>query len=85
MNLYLLLNPYILLQLYLGWQGYYICQEYLFIIQESYHDSQREIFKVMERRLYNYIMMPAMILSWFWFTINTYLRFFNFFRVMDAN
>ena len=23
-----------------------------------------EIFKVMERRLYNYIMMPAMMLSW---------------------
>ena len=23
-----------------------------------------EIFKVMERKLYNYIMMPAMILSW---------------------
>tara|TARA_B100001564_G_C20594632_1_gene649596 strand:+ start:649 stop:1038 length:390 start_codon:yes stop_codon:yes gene_type:complete len=31
---------------------------------EAQHDSQIEIFKVMERKLYNYIMMPAMILSW---------------------
>ena len=31
---------------------------------EARHESQREIFKVMEKRLYNYIMMPAMLLSW---------------------
>jgi len=31
---------------------------------EATHDSQRTAFKVMERKLYNYIMMPAMLLSW---------------------
>tara|TARA_Y100000996_G_C22127512_1_gene480744 strand:+ start:117 stop:494 length:378 start_codon:yes stop_codon:yes gene_type:complete len=31
---------------------------------EADHDSQKQIFKIMERRLYNYIMMPAMLLSW---------------------
>tara|TARA_Y100000996_G_C22413371_1_gene598223 strand:+ start:434 stop:811 length:378 start_codon:yes stop_codon:yes gene_type:complete len=31
---------------------------------EAEHDSQKEIFIVMERKLYNYIMMPAMLLSW---------------------
>ena len=31
---------------------------------ESTHDSQRSVFKVMERKLYNYIMMPAMLFSW---------------------
>ena len=31
---------------------------------EAEHESQREVFKIMERKLYNYIMMPAMILSW---------------------
>jgi len=31
---------------------------------EAKDDSQREVFKVMERKLYNFIMMPAMILSW---------------------
>ena len=27
-------------------------------------DSQKKVFKIMERKLYNYIMMPAMLLSW---------------------
>ena len=31
---------------------------------EANHDSQKDIFKTMERKLYNYIMMPAMLLSW---------------------
>tara|TARA_B100001248_G_C27209423_1_gene375069 strand:+ start:89 stop:466 length:378 start_codon:yes stop_codon:yes gene_type:complete len=31
---------------------------------EASHDSQKDIFKTMERKLYNYIMMPAMLLSW---------------------
>jgi putative membrane protein len=31
---------------------------------EASHVSQIEVFKVMERKLYNFIMMPAMILSW---------------------
>ena len=31
---------------------------------EADHDSQRKIFKTMERKLYNYIMMPAMLISW---------------------
>tara|TARA_B100000242_G_scaffold73993_1_gene47621 strand:+ start:113 stop:490 length:378 start_codon:yes stop_codon:yes gene_type:complete len=31
---------------------------------EANHDSQKEVFKIMERKLYNYIMMPAMLLSW---------------------
>jgi putative membrane protein len=31
---------------------------------ESKHDVQKEIFLVMEKKLYNYIMMPAMISSW---------------------
>jgi putative membrane protein len=31
---------------------------------EATHESQKNIFKTMERKLYNYIMMPAMLLSW---------------------
>tara|TARA_Y100000996_G_C22283605_1_gene545065 strand:+ start:214 stop:594 length:381 start_codon:yes stop_codon:yes gene_type:complete len=31
---------------------------------EATHESQKDIFKIMERKLYNYIMMPAMLLSW---------------------
>jgi putative membrane protein len=31
---------------------------------EANHDAQKNVFKTMERKLYNYIMMPAMLLSW---------------------
>ena len=31
---------------------------------EASHESQKSIFKIMEKKLYNYIMMPAMLLSW---------------------
>ena len=31
---------------------------------ETSQDSTKETFKTMERKLYNYIMMPAMLLSW---------------------
>ena len=31
---------------------------------EANHESQKNVFKTMERKLYNYIMMPAMLLSW---------------------
>ena len=31
---------------------------------EASHNSQKKIFKIMEKKLYNYIMIPAMLLSW---------------------
>jgi len=31
---------------------------------EASQNPQKNIFKIMERKLYNYIMMPAMFLSW---------------------
>jgi putative membrane protein len=31
---------------------------------EAPDESQKNVFKTMERKLYNYIMMPAMLLSW---------------------
>tara|TARA_X000001036_G_scaffold279952_1_gene260027 strand:+ start:2291 stop:2668 length:378 start_codon:yes stop_codon:yes gene_type:complete len=31
---------------------------------EAEDESQQKVFKTMEKRLYNYIMMPAMLLSW---------------------
>ena len=31
---------------------------------EADHESQKKVFKIMERKLYNFIMMPAMFLSW---------------------
>ncbi len=31
---------------------------------DAQHESQKTVFKTMERKLYNFIMMPAMLLSW---------------------
>ena len=31
---------------------------------EAEHESQKEVFKTMERKLFYYIMTPAMVLSW---------------------
>ena len=31
---------------------------------DAKHESQLEVFQVMEKKLYNYIMMPAMLFSW---------------------
>ena len=32
---------------------------------EADHESQKKVFKTMERKLFYYIMTPAMLLSWF--------------------
>ena len=52
------------MQLFLGWLDFYIYQESLFIILKQITSLKKKIFKTMERKLYNYIMMPAMLLSW---------------------
>ena len=37
----------------------------IFVYHSDAEDSsQKKVFKIMERRLYNYIMMPAMLLTW---------------------
>ena len=64
MNFYLLFKSLHLIAVYLGWQDFYIYHAFLFIILKLSHESQKNIFKIMEKKLYNYIMMPAMLLSW---------------------
>ena len=52
---------------------------------EAENDSQKAIFKIMERKLYNYIMM-AMLLSWlFGILLIHSLGFSVFFRTLDEN
>jgi len=49
---------------------------------EATHESQKSVFKTMERKLYNYIMMPAMLLSWlFGFFLIHNLGFSIFFEL----
>ena len=64
MNLYLLFKSLHLISV-ISWMAGLLYLPRIFVYHsEARHESQREIFKVMERKLYNYIMMPAMLLSW---------------------
>ena len=64
MNLYLLFKSLHLIAV-ISWMAGLLYLPRIFVYHsEALHDSQKEIFKVMEKKLYNYIMMPAMLLSW---------------------
>ena len=64
MNLYLLFKSLHLIAV-ISWMAGLLYLPRIFVYHsEAVHDSQKDIFKIMERKLYNYIMMPAMLLSW---------------------
>ena len=64
MNLYLLFKSLHLISV-ISWMAGLLYLPRIFVYHsEADHNSQKQIFKIMERRLYNYIMMPAMLLSW---------------------
>ena len=64
MNLYLLFKSLHLISV-ISWMAGLLYLPRIFVYHtEASHESQKDIFKTMERKLYNYIMMPAMLLSW---------------------
>ena len=64
MNLYLLFKSLHLIAV-ISWMAGLLYLPRIFVYHaEATHESQKAIFKIMERKLYNYIMMPAMLLSW---------------------
>ena len=65
MNIYLTLKALHLIAV-ISWMAGLLYLPRIFVYHVENKDSLEtcEIFKVMERKLYNYIMMPAMILSW---------------------
>ena len=64
MNLYLLFKSLHLIAV-ISWMAGLLYLPRIFVYHSEANDvSQKTIFKTMERKLYNYIMMPAMILSW---------------------
>ena len=65
MNLYLLFKSLHLIAV-ISWMAGLLYLPRIFVYHsESNSNSQKEVFKVMERKLYKYIMMPAMFVSWF--------------------
>ena len=64
MNLYLLFKSLHLIAV-ISWMAGLLYLPRIFVYHaEANHESQRKVFKIMEKKLYNYIMMPAMLLSW---------------------
>ena len=64
MNFYLLCKSLHLIAV-ISWMAGLLYLPRIFVYHsETLHDSQKQVFKTMERKLYNYIMMPAMLLSW---------------------
>ena len=64
MNLYLLYKSLHLVAV-ISWMAGLLYLPRIFVYHsEAKNEELVETFKTMERKLYNYIMMPAMILSW---------------------
>ena len=64
MNFYLLFKSLHLISV-ISWMAGLLYLPRIFVYHaEATQDSQMSVFKVMEKKLYFYIMMPAMILSW---------------------
>ena len=64
MNFYLLFKSLHLVAV-ISWMAGLLYLPRIFVYHsEASHESQKSIFKTMEKKLYNYIMMPAMFLSW---------------------
>ena len=80
MNLYLLFKSLHLIAV-ISWMAGLLYLPRIFVYHsEASHDSQKQVFKTMERKLYNYIMIPAMLLSWLFGILLIYSLGFNIFK-----
>ena len=66
MNTYLILKALHLIAV-ISWMAglLYLPRIFVYHVENKNDQNTSNIFKVMEKKLYFYIMMPAMILSWF--------------------
>ena len=79
MNFYLLFKSLHLIAV-ISWMAGLLYLPRIFVYHsQATHDSQGEIFKIMEKKLYNYIMMPSMILSWLFGVLLVHSLGFNIF------
>ncbi len=65
MNIYLLFKSLHLISVIFWMAGLlYLPRIFVYHSENKDHQNTSEIFKTMEKKLFNYIMMPAMILTW---------------------
>jgi len=80
MNFYLLFKSLHLIAV-ISWMAGLLYLPRIFVYHsDASHESQKQVFKTMERKLYNYIMMPAMLLSWLFGILLIYNLGFNIFE-----
>ena len=74
MNYYLLFKSLHLITV-ISWMAglLYLPRIFVYHVENSEKKETTEVFEVMEKRLYFYIMRPAMILSWFFGIILIYI------------
>jgi len=74
MNYYLLFKSFHLIAV-ISWMAglLYLLRIFVYHVENSEKNETTEIFEVMEKRLYFYIMRPAMILSWLFGIILIYI------------
>ena len=71
MNLYLLFKSLHLVAV-ISWMAGLLYLPRIFVYHaEANHESQKDVFKTMERKLYNYIMMPEQ--SWHHHVVTTFI------------
>ena len=79
MNFYLLYKSLHLIAV-ISWMAGLLYLPRIFVYHsEADHESQKKVFKIMERKLYNFIMMPAMLLSWLFGVLLLYSLGFSVF------
>ena len=66
MNLYLLFKSLHLIAV-ISWMAglLYLPRIFVYHVENVEKKQTTEVFEIMEKRLFNYIMRPAMVLSWF--------------------
>ena len=80
MNFYLLFKSLHLIAA-ISWMAGLLYLPRIFVYHaEASYEPQKQVFKTMERKLYNYIMMPAMLLSWLFGVLLIYSLGFNIFQ-----
>lgn len=78
MNLYLIIKSLHLISV-ISWMAGLLYLPRIFVYHvENYGKKQTtDVFEIMERRLYNYIMRPAMLLAWIFGVFLIYLNGFD--------
>ena len=80
MNFYLLFKSLHLIAV-ISWMAGLLYLPRIFVYHsEVSYEPQKQVFKTMERKLYNYIMMPAMLLSWLFGFLLVYSLGFDIFH-----